>query len=162
QKRGARLIVIDPRSTPLARTADQHLAVRPGTDVALALALHRYLFVNGLADEAFLREHTRGADRLRERAEEWPIARAVEGRGGRGPRAVRRVVRTGVAGADPLRLGARAEQKRGQWGAGGARAAGGRRQVRRARRRVCDEQFGFLGHRSDLDRIAGPPDPPGQ
>ena len=36
------------------------------------------LFVNGLADEAFLREHTRGADRLRERAEPWTIERAAE------------------------------------------------------------------------------------
>jgi anaerobic selenocysteine-containing dehydrogenase len=78
QKRGARLVVVDPRSTPLARAADLHLAVRPGTDVALALAVHRYLFVNGLADEAFLRAHTRGADRLRERAEEWPVERAAD------------------------------------------------------------------------------------
>ena len=46
-----------------------HLPVKPGTDVAVALAIHRHLFENGFADEAFLREHTRGADRLRERAE---------------------------------------------------------------------------------------------
>src|SRR5262249_37591125 len=44
QKRGAALVVIDPRSTQLARSADIHLAVRPGTDVAVALAIHRYLF----------------------------------------------------------------------------------------------------------------------
>ncbi len=78
QKRGAKLIVVDPRSTPLARAADVHLAVKPGTDVAVALAIHRYLFVNGHADEAFLAAHTRNADRLRERAEEWTIARAAE------------------------------------------------------------------------------------
>ena len=47
-------IVIDPRSTQLARAADIHLAVKPGTDVAVALAIHRYLFANGFADEAFL------------------------------------------------------------------------------------------------------------
>jgi len=78
QKRGAALIVVDPRSTPLARMADLHLAVRPGTDVALALALHRYLFAHGYVDEAFLREHTRGAHALRERAEPWTIASAAE------------------------------------------------------------------------------------
>jgi anaerobic selenocysteine-containing dehydrogenase len=78
QKRGAMLVVVDPRSTPLARTADLHLAVRPGTDVALALAVHRFLFATGHADEAFLREHTRGADRLRERAEPWTIGAAAE------------------------------------------------------------------------------------
>ena len=73
QKRGAKLVVIDPRTTTLARAADVHLPVRPGTDVVVALAIHRYLFANGLADEAFLREHTHGADRLRERAEPWTI-----------------------------------------------------------------------------------------
>src|SRR5215471_7534824 len=78
QKRGAKLIVVDPRTTALARSADVHLAVKPGTDVAVALALHRHLFVNGLADEAFLREHTRGAEQLRERAEPWTFARAAE------------------------------------------------------------------------------------
>ena len=78
QKRGAKLVVIDPRSTPLARSADVHLAVKPGTDVAVALAIHRYLFTSGYADEAFLAEHASGADRLRERAEPWTIAHAAE------------------------------------------------------------------------------------
>src|SRR5471032_254197 len=78
QKRGAKLIVIDPRTTPLARSADMHIAVKPGSDVAVALAVHRHLFVNGHADEAFLREHTRGADQLRERAEPWTFAKAAE------------------------------------------------------------------------------------
>ena len=78
QKRGAKLVVIDPRTTPLARLADVHLAIRPGTDVAVALAIHRHLFVNGYADDAFLREHTRGADRLRARAEEWTLDKAAD------------------------------------------------------------------------------------
>lgn len=74
---GAALIVIDPRRTALAKQADLHLAVRPGTDVAVALALHRFLFEHDLADEAFLAAHTRGADALRERAAEWTIDRAA-------------------------------------------------------------------------------------
>jgi len=78
QSRGAKLVVVDPRSTQLARAADIHLAVKPGTDVAVALAIHRFLFANGFADEAFLREHTTGADKLRERAEPWTFARAAE------------------------------------------------------------------------------------
>jgi anaerobic selenocysteine-containing dehydrogenase len=52
--------------------------VKPGTDVAVALAVHRYLFASGYADRAFLDEHTRGADRLRERAEAWTFERAAE------------------------------------------------------------------------------------
>jgi anaerobic selenocysteine-containing dehydrogenase len=78
QKRGATLVVIDPRSTQLARAADIHLPVKPGTDVAVALALHRYLFTNGLASETFLDRHTRNANRLRERADEWTIEKAAE------------------------------------------------------------------------------------
>ncbi|MGB7217593.1 MAG: molybdopterin-dependent oxidoreductase [Vicinamibacterales bacterium] len=78
QKRGATLIVIDPRTTAIARAADIHLAVKPGTDIAVALAIHRYLFAGGRADEGFLQAHTHGADRLRERAEPWTIERAAE------------------------------------------------------------------------------------
>ncbi len=78
QNRGAKLIVIDPRATPMARAADIHLAIKPGTDVAVALAIHRHLFTSGAADTAFLREHTTGADRLRERAEPWTFERAAE------------------------------------------------------------------------------------
>src|SRR5207253_7801895 len=78
QKRGAKLVVVDPRTTALARSADIHLAVKPGTDVAVALAIHRHLFTSGLADEAFLREHTVGAQQLRERAEPWTFARAAD------------------------------------------------------------------------------------
>ena len=76
QRSGARLVVVDPRATPLARLADLHLAVRPGTDVAVALALHRHLFENGLADDAFLAARATGAGRLRERAREWTFERA--------------------------------------------------------------------------------------
>ena len=80
QKRGATLVVVDPRTTPLARLADLHLAVRPGTDVAVALALHRHLFETGRSDDAFLtapdrrdgtaptRGRTFGAPRLRRRS----------------------------------------------------------------------------------------------
>ena len=78
QKKGATLVVIDPRTTALARSADIHLPVRPGTDVAVAMALHRYLFENGCADQSFLDRHTTGADRLRERAAEWTFERAAE------------------------------------------------------------------------------------
>ena len=77
QKRGARLVVIDPRTTTLAKQADLHLAVRPGTDLPVALAVHRHLFESGAADQAFLDAHTRGADRLREKAQPWTFERAA-------------------------------------------------------------------------------------
>jgi anaerobic selenocysteine-containing dehydrogenase len=77
QRRGAALVVIDPRTTTLAGHADLHLAVRPGTDLPVALAVHRYLFQHGHADQAFLSAHALGADRLREKAEPWTIERAA-------------------------------------------------------------------------------------
>jgi anaerobic selenocysteine-containing dehydrogenase len=77
QRRGAALIVIDPRTTTLARQADIHLAVRPGTDLPVALSIHRYLFEEGHADLAFLHEHARGAEALRERACSWTFERAA-------------------------------------------------------------------------------------
>src|SRR5688500_15893851 len=78
QKAGAMLVVIDPRATALARQADLHLAPRPGTDLPIALAVHRFLFEGGFADERFLEAHTRGAAELRARASDWTIARAAE------------------------------------------------------------------------------------
>jgi anaerobic selenocysteine-containing dehydrogenase len=77
QRRGATLIVVDPRTTPLAKQADIHLAVRPGTDLPVALAIHRYLFEEGHADQRFLDAHAHGAERLRERAREWTFERAA-------------------------------------------------------------------------------------
>jgi anaerobic selenocysteine-containing dehydrogenase len=77
QRNGARLVVIDPRRTPLARQADLHLAVRPGSDVAVALALIHELFSTGRADTEFLTTHATGVDELRRAAAEWPIDRAA-------------------------------------------------------------------------------------
>ncbi len=77
QRRGARLVVIDPRTTALAKQADIHLAVRPGTDLPVALAIHRYLFEGGHADQAFLAAHATGAERLREKAQPWTFDRAA-------------------------------------------------------------------------------------
>jgi len=77
QRRGAKLVVIDPRTTTLAKQADLHLPLRPGTDLPIALAIHRHLFETGLADLAFLEAHTHNAERLRERALPWTFDRAA-------------------------------------------------------------------------------------
>ena len=75
---GAFIVAIDPRATTVARQADLHLAVRPGTDLVVALALHRYLFEEGHAAQAFLDEHANGAAALREKARPWTFERAAE------------------------------------------------------------------------------------
>jgi anaerobic selenocysteine-containing dehydrogenase len=74
---GAKLVVIDPRKTPLARRADLHLAPRPGADLPVALAVIAALFARGHADREFLAAHTTGAEELERRASEWTIERAA-------------------------------------------------------------------------------------
>lgn len=78
RENGATLVVIDPRATPLARQADVHLAIRPGTDLPVALALHRFLFEEGHADTTFLDAHAVEVDQLRARAAEWTFERAAD------------------------------------------------------------------------------------
>ena len=58
--RGAKVIMIDPRVTPLARTCDLHLPVRPGTDTALMSGILRVLIEEGFVDETFIKERTSG------------------------------------------------------------------------------------------------------
>ena len=74
---GAKLVVVDPRKTPLARRADLHLAVRPGTDLPVALAMIHALFARGIADREFLTRHATGVDELAIRAARWSITDAA-------------------------------------------------------------------------------------
>ncbi|WP_334067502.1 molybdopterin-dependent oxidoreductase [Burkholderia cepacia] len=60
RRNGARLIVVDPRPTALAREADLWLRVNPGTDGALAMAIARQMIATGNVDDAFVREWTNG------------------------------------------------------------------------------------------------------
>jgi formate dehydrogenase major subunit len=62
---GMKLVVADPRATPLTRHAWKHLAFTPGSDVALLNALLHVIVSEGLIDEAFIAERTEGFDALR-------------------------------------------------------------------------------------------------
>lgn len=65
-QKGVKLIVVDPRKTPLAKRANLHAQVRPGTDCALALGLLNVIIAEGLYDEDFVKEWTVGFDKLAE------------------------------------------------------------------------------------------------
>ena len=67
QRAGAYVVVIDPRRSITARSADEHLRPRPATDGALALGLMHVLFRDGLHDEAWLRANSIGWEALRDR-----------------------------------------------------------------------------------------------
>jgi len=64
RRRGAQLVVIDPRRSRTAAQADWHVALRIGTDAALALGLMHVLVRDGLADRGYLARETVGFDRL--------------------------------------------------------------------------------------------------
>lgn len=76
-KRGAKLVVVDPRRTPLARRADLYVPVRPGADLPVALAILHQLFERGHADLAFLDRHAAEVGELRERAAAWSLEAAA-------------------------------------------------------------------------------------
>ncbi|HKX69448.1 MAG TPA: nitrate reductase [Intrasporangium sp.] len=61
-----RLVVVDPRRTPVAERADVHLAIRPGTNLPLLNGIQAALIRNGAIDSDFVARHTVGFDRLAE------------------------------------------------------------------------------------------------
>ncbi|MFP5276809.1 MAG: molybdopterin-dependent oxidoreductase [Acidobacteriota bacterium] len=77
RRNGARLIVIDPYRTRTAALADWHIAIRPGTDVALALGIMHVILREGLEDRAYLALMTHGFDELAARARDYTPERVA-------------------------------------------------------------------------------------
>jgi len=71
RKSGAKLIVIDPRKTPLAREADIYAQIRPGTDLALALGMINVIIAEQLYDKDFVQNWTVGFDKLAEHVKKY-------------------------------------------------------------------------------------------
>ncbi|CAN7512878.1 molybdopterin-containing oxidoreductase family protein [Acidovorax sp. LjRoot117] len=78
KRNGAKLVCIDPRKSETADKCHEHIALRPGTDAALALALMHELIAHDWLDHDYIARHTLGWDPLRERALQWPPERAAE------------------------------------------------------------------------------------
>ena len=77
KRNGAKLICIDPRKSETAEKCHEHIALLPGTDTALALALMNELIVHDWLDHDYIAQHTLGWEALRERALQWPPERAA-------------------------------------------------------------------------------------
>ena len=78
KRRGAKLIVVDPRGTVLAKQADIWLRVRPGTDAALALGMIHLLIEEGIYDKAFVEKWCYGFEKLRDHVKPYTPARVGE------------------------------------------------------------------------------------
>ena len=132
RRKGARLVVIDPYRTRTAALADEHLAINPGTDTALALGMMHVILREGLEDREYVeRVHDGVCGAAGACAEAGACAGAGgEGDGdcGRGDGAAGAGVCGGVeadgqAGGDPAELRDTAERQRRDGGAGGVHAA---------------------------------------
>lgn len=66
-----RLVCVDPRETAVARAAEVHLSVRPGTNLALMNGLVRELFINGWIDQEYVAAHTLNLGQLRSVVDKW-------------------------------------------------------------------------------------------
>ena len=67
KRHGAKVVCIDPRKTETAEKCHEHIALRPGTDSALAFALMHELIVSDCLDHGYIANHTLGWEALRSR-----------------------------------------------------------------------------------------------
>ncbi len=78
QRKGTRIIVIDPIRTLTARSADQHIQPFPGTDAALALSMMYVMVTENLHKPGWIAAHTIGWESLLERIKQFPPERAAQ------------------------------------------------------------------------------------
>lgn len=71
-KKGAKLIVMDPRRQTLSRHATKHLQFKPGSDVAMLNAMLHTIITEGLTDDQYIAGYTEGFDDLKEKIKEFP------------------------------------------------------------------------------------------
>ncbi len=77
KRRGAPIIAIDPLRTRTAQQCDEWMAIRPGTDAALALGIMHVLFAENLVDRDYMERYTLGEAQLRARAAEYAPERVA-------------------------------------------------------------------------------------
>ncbi len=78
REQGARVIVVDPRITPVARTCDLFLPIKPGRDIALFNGILHLMIENDWLDHDFIRSHTTGFEQLAEHVGQWTPRRTAE------------------------------------------------------------------------------------
>jgi len=76
-RRGAKLIVCDPRKTWLAQRAHIHIQHRPGSDSMLLNAMMRYILDEGLANREFIESRCEGFEEFRENLKQYTVEEAA-------------------------------------------------------------------------------------
>ncbi len=78
RRAGAKFIVIDPYENITAQAADDHYAIRPGGDTALALGILKILIADNQIDTSFIQQHTEGFEELKQYVESMPLDELIE------------------------------------------------------------------------------------
>ena len=78
KSKGAKIVVVDPFKSRTAKQADWHIAIKPGTDAALALGMMNVIIQEGLVDYDYVEKYTLGYEDLKARAAEFPVERVSE------------------------------------------------------------------------------------
>jgi assimilatory nitrate reductase catalytic subunit len=78
REHGAKIIVVDPRITPIARTCDLFLPVKPGRDIALFNGILHLMIENDWLDHDFINNHTNGFEAVAEHVREWTPGKTAE------------------------------------------------------------------------------------
>jgi len=78
RENGAKIIVVDPRITPIARTCDLFLPIKPGRDIALFNGILHLMIENDWLDHEFIDNHTIGFEEVAAHVKEWTPRRTAE------------------------------------------------------------------------------------
>ncbi len=81
REHGAKIVVVDPRITPIARTCDVYLPIKPGRDVILFNGILRLMIEHDWLDHEFIDNYTVGFDALAESVKEWTPERTAQATG---------------------------------------------------------------------------------
>ena len=77
-KNGAKLVVADPRFTPTAKLAHEYMQFKTGTDVALMNGMIKIIIENGLQDDEFIKNRTKGYEEMKEVAMKYDLDKVAE------------------------------------------------------------------------------------
>lgn len=78
REHGAKIIVVDPRITPIARTCDLFLPIKPGRDIALFNGILHLMIANDWLDHDFINKHTVGFAAVAEHVQQWTLAHTAQ------------------------------------------------------------------------------------